>query len=823
MRSDLGGMGGGVAGTTVGAHRGAIFALLFLDESEWGPGYGIVTGNGGGPRGLENHALLASASADRTVKLWDVFGRDLAPKQRCVQTLVGHSGSVTALSFLRGSLITASTDGTLRIWRSAADRNLLLYPFFEVVQEIGSVPPPVPNSVLGLPGVLGIAAEMAAAQVQRPGRGKMVGASPNTAAGSAGTAGGSGSSLHSNSLTAAALSSSPTAAGSSAGSCNFVLKSCPVVVGRLVRAETQLLFVGDTQGRVYTFSPPQRGGLLGLSTGQGVVPSLPPVARAHISVGDTVPNSPRYPAPAATAGASASAAAGTSSAAGATAGGSLTLPLSSRGSAAGSAAASRPVSSRPGQGLSSAASSVGAGSMSNLASGSGSGFSPGSGGGSGSGGFDFLHASKIHALSLSTLLIIHQESLIVTLSFDHTVQVHDCVSGAGYFGMENPNRCRYLGAAWDSTHQELFLSDAKGYVQVWNIYIEKCIKNVRIAQGPINSLSLHQTGSGPSHHAHASSAVPSTKLLVGSATGVEIWSIHRQVRFNEFRGHDQAVIGLVQVRTQSLSQVNTKHLRMGKKFRPLEGGGGAADGAEEGSNAGSPHRKPPRRTMPGEGGDDIDGLVPETKASEDDGANEGELIPEGMMTASSTSSLSSNTLRSPRSQALQKGQQSARARDRDREPEFTSILSEENYLYSASLDYSIRCWDTSDMSCLSIIQERHSEISSLIAIPNSVILVSGHDDGSVRMWNMDSGSFMKSVALTLKRRGAAGSNDEGICARRADCMSVRLRTLTLRVSFSFCSCFSSFSLVQSTPPQEHDQLSSGRQDPPSGLLVERQF
>ena len=56
--------------------------------------------------------LLASASGDRTVPLWDVRAGV------CTQVLEGHTGTVTGVAFLRdGSrLVSASRDGTLRLW-----------------------------------------------------------------------------------------------------------------------------------------------------------------------------------------------------------------------------------------------------------------------------------------------------------------------------------------------------------------------------------------------------------------------------------------------------------------------------------------------------------------------------------------------------------------------------------------------------------------------------------------------------------------------------------------------------------------------------------
>ena len=54
---------------------------------------------------------LASASANKTIRLWDVGART------CVATLTGHTGRVCALAVLPGGLLASgSTDSTVRLW-----------------------------------------------------------------------------------------------------------------------------------------------------------------------------------------------------------------------------------------------------------------------------------------------------------------------------------------------------------------------------------------------------------------------------------------------------------------------------------------------------------------------------------------------------------------------------------------------------------------------------------------------------------------------------------------------------------------------------------
>ncbi|WP_420801642.1 WD40 repeat domain-containing protein, partial [Pseudofrankia asymbiotica] len=59
---------------------------------------------------------LASASADRTVRLWDVSDRS-APRP-LGSPLTGHTGSVLSVAFAPDgrTLASASTDHTVRLW-----------------------------------------------------------------------------------------------------------------------------------------------------------------------------------------------------------------------------------------------------------------------------------------------------------------------------------------------------------------------------------------------------------------------------------------------------------------------------------------------------------------------------------------------------------------------------------------------------------------------------------------------------------------------------------------------------------------------------------
>ena len=55
--------------------------------------------------------LLASGSADRTVKVWEVASG------RCIATLQGHGSYVTSVAALEGGrLASGSGDDTVKVW-----------------------------------------------------------------------------------------------------------------------------------------------------------------------------------------------------------------------------------------------------------------------------------------------------------------------------------------------------------------------------------------------------------------------------------------------------------------------------------------------------------------------------------------------------------------------------------------------------------------------------------------------------------------------------------------------------------------------------------
>lgn len=77
---------------------------------------------------------IYSGSADRSIKLWDIFDPEHPPCLR--QTYIGHGGSVTAIEFAPnmgqhpGYMMSGSTDKTVILWKNAEGREMMQYPFY---------------------------------------------------------------------------------------------------------------------------------------------------------------------------------------------------------------------------------------------------------------------------------------------------------------------------------------------------------------------------------------------------------------------------------------------------------------------------------------------------------------------------------------------------------------------------------------------------------------------------------------------------------------------------------------------------------------------
>lgn len=108
------------AGTSryVGSHKGPVSAICSVRRDD--------------SSDLGRCGLIVTGSVDMSIKLWDYQGKVTLDPTVCVQTLYGHSGTITALVLKGGYILSSSTDKTIRVWRPGPGREQLMYPWYEL-------------------------------------------------------------------------------------------------------------------------------------------------------------------------------------------------------------------------------------------------------------------------------------------------------------------------------------------------------------------------------------------------------------------------------------------------------------------------------------------------------------------------------------------------------------------------------------------------------------------------------------------------------------------------------------------------------------------
>ncbi len=67
-------------------------------------------------------------------------------------------------------------------------------------------------------------------------------------------------------------------------------------------------------------------------------------------------------------------------------------------------------------------------------------------------------------------------------------------------------------------------------------------------------------------------------------------------------------------------------------------------------------------------------------------------------------------------------------------------------IITCSLDNTIRLWDAKEMSLVTVMESpEHSEISCMTFLINCCLVATGHEDGAIRLWNLEINS-----SVTLK-------------------------------------------------------------------------
>lgn len=107
------------AGTSryVGAHKGPVTQICIPKKQDGE---------------LGKAGLLLTGSVDSQIKIWDYKGKVVMDPTVSVQTLYGHSGTITGLAVYSSYILSCSTDGTIKVWRAVEGRGQLMYPWYDL-------------------------------------------------------------------------------------------------------------------------------------------------------------------------------------------------------------------------------------------------------------------------------------------------------------------------------------------------------------------------------------------------------------------------------------------------------------------------------------------------------------------------------------------------------------------------------------------------------------------------------------------------------------------------------------------------------------------
>ena len=85
-----------------------------------------------------------------------------------------------------------------------------------------------------------------------------------------------------------------------------------------------------------------------------------------------------------------------------------------------------------------------------------------------------------------------QLNFCLSIGHDQTLRIHDATTGAPFYAKANARRCRFTHLAWSLARHELYLVDAAGYLQIWNVYANVCVHTARLREGPLRYIGLIQ-------------------------------------------------------------------------------------------------------------------------------------------------------------------------------------------------------------------------------------------------------------------------------------------------------------------------------------------
>jgi WD40 repeat protein len=153
--------------------------------------------------------------------------------------------------------------------------------------------------------------------------------------------------------------------------------------------------------------------------------------------------------------------------------------------------------------------------------------------------------SPPHSLGITHVKVVPTQNFLITLSYDCTLRVYDAMSCKPFLTEENPHRNRFTGMAWNDAHQELIVVDSGGWMYVWNIYMEKLVKEFQLRH-LTKRQQVARSGTFSALSSVTMRPVHQTFIVAGGDL-VEQWHISRELSFKEHRGHTGPIVSILTI------------------------------------------------------------------------------------------------------------------------------------------------------------------------------------------------------------------------------------------------------------------------------------
>eukprot|EP00397_Hematodinium_sp_SG-2012_P027048 GEMP01028392.1.p1 GENE.GEMP01028392.1~~GEMP01028392.1.p1 ORF type:complete len:647 (+),score=152.71 GEMP01028392.1:22-1962(+) len=111
-------------------------------------------------------------------------------------------------------------------------------------------------------------------------------------------------------------------------------------------------------------------------------------------------------------------------------------------------------------------------------------------------------------------------------------------------------------------------------------------------------------------------------------------------------------------------------------------------------------------------------------------------------------------------------------------------LPQGDILYTASGDNTLCMWDLDNYQCIKTLTEKESEITCMVMLPRLGLMVTGHENGAVRLWTVD-----KPTTITAPSGGPFHGNTVSclVCLPLTSSSEVAVAFGSYDCSISFCS------------------------------------